>query len=404
MPTTLWRVLPAFMVAYFLSCLLRNANAVLSPELIDELRLSGAQLGLLTSAYFFAFGASQIPLGILLDRYGARRVESALLVFAAFGALIFALGHSITTLALGRALIGFGASACFMAALKYFRHTYSLERQSSPTAAVAFSCGLGTLSASAPLEAILPFFGWRGAFMLFAGGVLLAAVYVFACVPDIKKDDRDHTTLREQWGGVGQVFRSRGFWRYAPVTIFFNGGYMALVGLWAVPWLMSVDDVSRETAARYLFASGLAAIAGNFTMATVSTRLLERGATLPAIIGTGFGLMLLSLVFIQAGIKPALPFWVLLGFCTSVVVPTFTAVGTHFAPRLFGRASTTLNLMAFVGAFFIQWLFGVLTDLFGAAGWSSRDSMRATLGLLMLLQLFSWLWFVWDGRRRTAER
>ena len=73
------RVFLPFALGYYLSYLLRTVNAVISPRLTDELGLSAASLGLLTSAYFLAFGAAQIPVGIALDRFGPRRVEAALL-------------------------------------------------------------------------------------------------------------------------------------------------------------------------------------------------------------------------------------------------------------------------------------------------------------------------------------
>ena len=100
-----------FAGAYFLSYLYRTANAVIGPVLSAELALGAAGLGLLTSAYFLSFAAAQLPLGILLDRFGARRVESGLLLIAAVGAAVFALGQGIAELAIGRALIGLGVSA-----------------------------------------------------------------------------------------------------------------------------------------------------------------------------------------------------------------------------------------------------------------------------------------------------
>ena len=85
------RLFLPFAAAYFLSYHFRTANAVIGPVLSDEMSLGAADLGLLTSAYFLAFGAAQLPLGMLLDRFGARRVESALLLIAAAGAAVFAL-------------------------------------------------------------------------------------------------------------------------------------------------------------------------------------------------------------------------------------------------------------------------------------------------------------------------
>ena len=110
------RVLLPFVFGYFLSYLFRVVNAVAGPALADEIGLDAGDLGLLTSIYFLTFAAFQLPLGVLLDRYGPRLVEAVLLVFAAAGAGLFAIAGDLTSLMVGRGLIGLGVSACLMAA------------------------------------------------------------------------------------------------------------------------------------------------------------------------------------------------------------------------------------------------------------------------------------------------
>ena len=140
------RVFLPFAAGYYLSYLLRNVNAVIAPELTRDLGVSAADLGLLTSAYLLAFGLVQLPLGLLLDRYGPRRVEAALLLIAASGCALFALGADLGQLAMARALIGLGVSACLMASFKAFSLWFPAERQASLNAAVMAAGGLGALS------------------------------------------------------------------------------------------------------------------------------------------------------------------------------------------------------------------------------------------------------------------
>jgi MFS family permease len=97
-----------FALGHYLSSLLRNVNAVLAPQLMGALALTPGQLGLLTSAFFFAFALVQLPVGIALDRYGPRKVQLVLMLLASFGALMFAYGHSFPQLVAARAIIGFG--------------------------------------------------------------------------------------------------------------------------------------------------------------------------------------------------------------------------------------------------------------------------------------------------------
>ena len=101
--STVW--LP-FAFAYFLAYGLRNVNAVLAPELTRELSLSAAQLGFLTSVFFVTFAAVQLPAGMLLDRFGSRRVHGVLLLVAAVGCALHALGTGFLELVIGRALMG----------------------------------------------------------------------------------------------------------------------------------------------------------------------------------------------------------------------------------------------------------------------------------------------------------
>ncbi len=172
----LWfRLVPAYAAGYFLSYGLRSVNAVIAPELMQELNITAAGLGLLTSAYFLAFGLFQLPLGLLLDRFGPRRVEAGLLLVAAAGCALFGLGTSLETLAVGRALIGLGVSACLMASFKAFTQWFPAERLPSLTATIMVAGGLGALSASVPIEAALPMLGWRGVFFVCAALLVMTA-------------------------------------------------------------------------------------------------------------------------------------------------------------------------------------------------------------------------------------
>ena len=97
------RVFLPFTAAFFLSYLFRTINALISSELSSELDLDAADLGFLASVYFLIFAALQLAVGIWLDRYGPRRVEGALLLFAAAGAMLFSLSKGFAALVLGRA-------------------------------------------------------------------------------------------------------------------------------------------------------------------------------------------------------------------------------------------------------------------------------------------------------------
>ncbi len=84
-----------FSIGYFLSYLYRSTNAVLAPYLNQDLGINAEELGLITSVYFLTFALFQLPLGILLDKYGARRVQTILFIVASIGAMTFAFGNDV---------------------------------------------------------------------------------------------------------------------------------------------------------------------------------------------------------------------------------------------------------------------------------------------------------------------
>ncbi len=149
------RVVLVFGAAYFLSYAFRAINAVIAPALMGDLQLSNADLGLLSSAYFVGFASLQLPLGIWLDKYGPRRTEASLLLFAALGAAIFASSDTLAGLWVGRALIGVGVSACLMAPYKAYRSWYPPERQSQLASWMLVFGTAGALATTVPVAEVL---------------------------------------------------------------------------------------------------------------------------------------------------------------------------------------------------------------------------------------------------------
>src|SRR5688572_18803647 len=245
-----------FAAGYFLSFFYRNVNAVISKDLAREFTLTPSDLGFLTSMYLLAFAAFQLPLGVLLDRYGPRRVVAALLCVAASGALIFALARDLTMLSVGRALIGLGVSAGLMGAIKAFTLWFPLNRLALLNGLYLAAGGIGGLSATAPAEALLGPFGWRVLFFLLAGMSVAASLLIFVVVPE-KELPGKGSTLRDQIAGFGDIFASLPFWRIALPLVICHAGYLTLQGLWLGPWLYDVAGQPRAAVGGYLLVTAL---------------------------------------------------------------------------------------------------------------------------------------------------
>jgi len=282
-------------LAYAISYFYRNANAIIEGDLVQELGLGPADLGLLTSVYFISFAAFQLPLGILLDRYGPRRTESILLLFAALGALLFAQAESLSGLIVGRLLIGLGVSACLMAAFKAYVLWFSSERLAMINGLQMVAGGLGALGATIPLQNALSYTDWRGVFTGLAVITVFASICLWVFLPENKRTDEKLPPLKLQLKEMGQVFRSSIFWGIAPLAAISQGANMAIQGLWMKPWLRDVAGISGYAAAQLLFAMMLAFIAGFLTLGIIAERLSQLFAVRPIPIGV-FGMSLFLLI------------------------------------------------------------------------------------------------------------
>ncbi|THF58081.1 MFS transporter [Pseudothauera rhizosphaerae] len=396
------RIFLPFALGYYLSYLLRTVNAVISPALTGELGLSAAELGLLTSTYFLSFALAQIPVGIALDRYGPRRVEGGLLVLTALGAVAFALGDSLGTLGPARALIGLGVSACLMGALKGFAMWYPAERQSSMTGFIMAAGALGALTASAPVEAVLPVLGWRGVFWIVAAIAAGIAAWIFLSLPD-EASHGSKDGLAQALRSVAGIYTSRGFLRFAGSAALFTGGFMALQSLWAVPWMMHVNGLTLERAAALLLALNSGMLAGQLGIGVFGVRMARAGVRPVNLLQAGYAGMLAVQVLILLDWGPHAPLWFLLGALSAVNSQTYLAASAYFPREVFARVSTSVNLMAFLGAFAVQWGLGLALDALQAAGHGTAGALTIAFVGLIALQALSYLPLLPASGRRSRN-
>jgi len=398
------KVFLPFAIGYFLSYLFRSVNAVISPDLVNALGLSATDLGLLTSVYFLTFAIFQIPLGILLDRFGPRRAEASLLLFAAAGSAVFSLSAGLEGLIIGRALIGLGVSACLMGAFKAFISWHSVERLPAINGAVLASGGLGALVSTIPVEAALQFTDWRGLFM----GLSLLSVGAAAGIFFVFPERGGHVAaggLRDQLREVASIFRSRNFWNIAPLSMLSQATFMAIQGLWAGPWLQDIAGLDRSEIANHLFFTAAAMVAGHLGIGNLASRLARSGIRPIVLAKAGIFIFILVQLAIAYGITLAtLPLWMLFGFFGTAGSLGYSILSQSFPPALSGRVNTALNLLVFVFAFAAQWGIGALINLWPleAAGYS-LEGYRIAFGVPVAFQIaaFTWLWLA--ARRRDQR-
>ena len=384
-----------FAAGYFLSFFFRNVNAVISRDLAGEFALSSADLGFLTSMYLLAFAAFQLPLGVLLDRYGPRRVVAALLCVAAIGALVFALARDFTTLSIGRALIGLGVSGGLMGAIKAFTLWFPLNRLALLNGLYLAAGGIGGLSATAPAEALLGPLGWRVLFFVLAAMSVGAALLIFTVVPERELPGKG-TTLRDQIAGFGEIFASLPFWRIALPLVVCHAGYLTLQGLWLGPWLYDVAGQPRSSVGYYLLVTALAYTVGSMFFGLSSARLARAGVSILTVLKLGLAVSWVMFALLAAGVQTGLgAILAVYGFSTISAALAYSLLTPLFPPAMTGRVNTASNVLMFGCSFAFQWGMGAVLRLYPSVdGRYSPEGYAAALTILAALQVAVLAWLL----------
>lgn len=390
------RVFLPFALGYFLSYVFRTVNSIIAPNLVGDLGLSAADLGFLTSVFFLSFAFLQLPLGLMLDRFGPRWANGGLLLLAALGAAVFGLAQSMGGLSLGRALIGVGVSACMMAAFKAFVQWFPPERLPLVNSALLALGASGALAATLPVEWALTFTDWRTLFIGVAVASVVVAYLVVGVVPE-HGDPPLHTTLAGQIDGLRKVLRTRYFWAVAPLTTMSQGAFLSLQGLWAGPWLRDVAGMERAAIAEALGGMSVALVLGFVAFGAAADRLRRRGVTALALSVCGmalFALVQLIMIAHPPGLSVAL--WLAFGFFGAAGTLPYAVLSQVYPKAVAGRVNAALNLLVFVAAFLMQWGLGAIlhlwedpqTHTYAAPGYGYALALVAALQFLAL----GWLW------------
>jgi predicted MFS family arabinose efflux permease len=383
------KVLAPFAAGYLLTYLLRAVNAVVAPDLVAEVGLGAAELGLLTASYLAAFALFQLPLGVLLDRYGARRVQAALFSVAAAGCALFALGSDVLTLTLARGLIGLGFAGGLMSSFKAIVVWVPAPRRALANACVMSFGALGLLLATAPTELATRLMGWRTVFLILAAVTAAVALVILTVVPE-RRSEPSAETLRAQVRQLARIFTDRAFLAIAPLLATTAGTHIAIQTLWAGPWFRDVAGLDRVGIANHLFVVGAAFLAGILSSGAIADWFVRRGFSELTVM-TGF---LVAFLLSQAGIvlelhDLRLPIWFVFGMSGQVAILAYPWLSTRFGAALSGRANTAMNLLIFVAAFAIQYAIGLVIALFppGTAGGYDPMAYKVAFGIFLALQL-----------------
>ena len=394
------RIFVLFAGGYFVSYVYRGVNIGFAPFMTRELGLSSADLGLLTSLYFLGFASAQLPAGVLLDKFGPRRVASLVLLLAAAGAALFGLAQGVGALMVGRLLIGVGVSVCLGSAFKALAQWFPVARLPLLNGLVMAVGGMGGVVVGTPLNWLLGLTDWRIVSFGLAALTVFMSVALWFGAPE-KPGSHAQGGLSEALQGVRQVVGSAIFWKVTSLSGITQGVFYAMQSLWMAPFMRDVEGLSAAQAASLVSVVGLAMMGGSVVFGAAARSLERRGVSLFAFSGVGMLLfVVVQLLLMMRAPIPPVWLWTAYGIFGGTGILSYAVLAEQFHGTLIGRVNTSLTLVIFLLIFLCQVGVGAVLGTYAA---HSAQGHLSAWTMLVVLQAIGAVWYFWPQRQRIGK-
>ena len=365
------------LAGYVLAFFHRTAPAAIAGELTQAFNINSAVLGTLAATYFFVYTLMQIPVGVLADTLGPRRIVTVGALVAGVGSLLFGVAPSWEMAAVGRTLVGLGVAVTFIALLKSIAVWYPTNRFATLVGIAMFAANLGAVIAGAPLAWIVTIASWRTVFV----GLGIVSIALGAASWIVVRDRPEQrgfppvhaapatTATRSSWvQALTQVMANARTWPGFFVNVGIGGSFLAFAGLWAVPFLQQVYGMPRNVAAQHGSLVLLGVALGSLVIGALSDRLRNRRDVMRAFAFLYVLTWVPWLMHWQPSLLASYAWFFLMGLLIPGFVLTWTIAKEVNRPEHAGMATAVVNVGIFLGAGALQPLVGWVLDRGHAAG------------------------------------
>jgi MFS family permease len=348
-------------------CLQISPSVMLS-NLMQTFQINGVLVSNLAAFYFYAYTPMQIPSGLLLDKFGPRKMMLCAFLLCAFGAFLFGSATYLIQAQCGRLIIGLGSSFAIVGTFKIISNWFPAKMFPFMSALTVTIGMCGAIGAGAPLAYAVETIGWRTSMFLFTGaGLLLFAVAWFILFDQKDKNDSSYQTQpslvqKSLLKALIEVLTSKQNWIVAVYGGLMFAPTSAFAGLWGVSFISSAYGVSTKLAGSAISMTFIGWIIGGPFFGKVSDYLNRRKATL-LFSALGSCISFYLVVYCIISIHLAFLWLFLFGFCSSAFLPCFSIIQEINSSTTNATALGYMNTMNMVGGAALQPLLGHLLDL-----------------------------------------
>lgn len=413
-----WLIWGVGVAAYVLAIANRTSLASVGVDAADRFQIDAATLSMFAVIQLGVYGIMQVPVGLLLDRYGARPLITIGMILMAVGQLVMAISPNVGIAIAARMLLGAGDAAVFPSVLRLVATWFPAQRGPMMVQLTGILGQFGQIISVVPLAALLHATTWSVAFGSLAGLCVLFAVLVFVIIrnhpPDRAADvtiDTDTDTVRVVTSAVDTRVGIRAAWSHPGTRLAFWSHFTTQFGgttfimLWGIPYLTAGEGRTPAVAALITSVYVVAVVAMGPVMGTLSGRLptwRSRVLVLPSIAVQAIAWLA---VILYPG--PA-PLWLLFALAIALAMGgtasmiAFDHARAHNPAHRLSTATGITNSGGFIAALLAIFLIGVALDL-QHAGTPATYTLEA-FRIAFLTQVPLWLVgtvFIVIERKRT---
>jgi sugar phosphate permease len=354
---------------FFLSQFYRTSNAVIASALTRDLSLDTAGLGLISASFFYGFAVTQIPISLLLDKVGPRKLMTILSLLGILGAFIFSVADSLGMGLIGRILLGIGMACNLMGTFKLLTEWFEPLIFATLTGVVASIGTCGNMIASTPLVLLVEQMGWRHSFLLIAGINLVLTLTFYLVVRDQPgpasgepSGKKPPISFKQAFFNLALLLKNRDYWIISVATFVRYGTFAAFQALWAGPFLMEVMGYSTVKTGNLILLMTVGIIIGSPFWGTLSDRVFRTRKWIIVFCLAVLAAIALVLMLIPPDAKLAVvaSSFFAFGFFSSAGLLMYPHIKDLMPSEMAGAAMTGINFFNMMGpALFLQGL-GIL--------------------------------------------
>jgi sugar phosphate permease len=402
-----WIVFATLTLAYFFVYFHRVSTAVVATDIMSTFKVNATSIGLLSSAYFYAYTLMQLPSGILADSWGPRKTVSIFTLIAAVGAVLTGVATTFILVVTGRVLIGLGVAMVYIPIMKVLAEWFKSNEFASLTGILLAVGNIGALSAAAPLAILSNSFGWQEVYLILGGFTVLLAIMAYVLVRDRPKDMglpsieeieayQNGETLSEHKNAQEKISMKQAlkmtfgsgmkFWPLAVWYFFMYGSLMVYQGLWAGPFFSDVLGWEKSTYASVLTLIAVGMIFGCPIAGFLSDKVLKSRRKV-LMIGTAIYTLIWAYIWLSAGSITSTTSYLIIhflfGFFGGWFIVSYAQIKELFPLSIAGTTTAALNIFPFLGGAVLQQVTGAMIT-----------TQKATVGALAAYRSVWFLMFV----------